>query len=51
MGILRISLFIVEKLGKDRFAPNELSSVFGQVLPHVRSTLPKNQLDTILEKL
>lgn len=48
MGIVRITQYIVTAFSKTQFAPWELLSVFTKVLPHIRSSLPKKDLDTIL---
>ena len=50
-GILRITSFIVEKLGKKIFSGGELDWVLQNVLPHIRSALPKTQLDAILSTI
>ena len=50
-GILRLMAYSTIQLGKTRFAPGELTQVFANVIPHIRSSLPKDQLDTILASI
>ncbi len=46
--ILRISKYITTQLHKESFAPGELSTIFQNILPHIRSSLPKDKLDILL---
>ena len=38
-------------MGKNHFAPNELVTVFQKVIPSIRSTLPKKDLENILASI
>ena len=51
VGILRLMVYSTIQLGKTRFVPGELTQVFANVIPHIRSSLPKDQLDTILASI
>jgi hypothetical protein len=51
VGIIRIVNYIVSSLGKDTFARRELQSVYENVLPHIRSNLPKKDLESLLTTL
>lgn len=51
VGIIRIVNYIVSTLGKERFAPWELHDVYENVLPHIRSSLPKKDLEDILSAI
>jgi hypothetical protein len=51
VGIIRIVRYVSLTLGKSLFSQGELLSIFAQVLPHIRSSLPKKDLDIILTSI
>ncbi|GAB0174952.1 MAG: hypothetical protein HHAS10_08310 [Candidatus Altimarinota bacterium] len=50
-GIIRVANYIVKHLGKTEFVPNELEAALKNLIPHIQSSLPKKELDTILLKI
>lgn len=50
-GIARVARRISETFEKTDFAPGELSKVYANAVPYVRSSLAKKDLETLLAKL
>lgn len=50
-GISRIAVKISQTFGKTEFRPGELSRVYSNAVPYVRSSLAKKDLDSVLAKL
>lgn len=48
---MRLAKHITDTLGKTQFSSNELSSAYDYVLQNLRSTLSKEELDSLLGKL
>jgi hypothetical protein len=38
-------------MNKEIFAPNELSSIFAGVMPHLQSTMPEKDIQSLLTKI
>jgi hypothetical protein len=51
VGIIRIVRYVSLTLEKSLFSQGELLPIFAKVLPHIRSSLPKKELDTILTSI
>ena len=51
VGIIRVANYIALHLGKIEFEPWELQNVLESILPHIQSTLPKKELESMLEKI
>lgn len=51
VSVMRLAKHITDTLGKTQFSSNELSSAYDYVLQNLRSTLSKEELDSLLGKL
>lgn len=49
--IMRLTRALVQGFHKDQFVPHELDASYALLIPQIRSTLPKKDLDSILEKI
>ncbi len=49
--VIRIARYIATRMNKEIFAPNELSSIFAGVMPHLQSTMPEKDIQSLLTKI
>lgn len=50
-GLIRLIVAITTELHQTTYAPGELTPIYQNILPHIRSHLPKKDLDQILHDI